>query len=201
MKNVLDQTIGLINSVIGETANNLYNVLDSFFNRPIGLANVRGKNYSIMLAHLDRNIGNFTETSQNKIGSAIGTFANVDSNNRVDNAPWFALDLEKQKYYDYLDYIDNNYYGGSKKLINASQNGIREIEFSDLDPEAAKPSVIQKIDNWEVPPITSNSYIAKSSINSNNGGVGTDTRLGVISNYYLINTLNAADDYHKFFRL
>lgn len=104
-----------------------------------------GKNYSIMLAHLDRNIGNFTETSQNKIGSAIGTFANVDSNNRVDNAPWFALDLEKQKYYDYLDYIDNNYYGGSKKLINASQNGIREIEFSDLDP---KQQNLVSFKNW-----------------------------------------------------
>lgn len=197
MLNVYDQMAKMLNAAIGETANGLYQVLNSFMYRPIGLANVYGKNYRIMLAHLNRNIGDFLQKGQERAYTPIGTFADPNYNLRPENAPWFLLDSERKRYYDYIDYVNEIYFRGSKNLINVNHNGIRELSFEDLDPEAANPSVIRRIDDWDANSLISNGYLNQSELNPNNHGMGMDTRLGVVSNYYLDKTIEASDLYAK----
>ena len=195
IRNILDKTKDLLNTTIGQTASELYYILDSFYNRPIGLANVRGTNYKAMLMHLNRNIGNIAENSNDKAYTPIGRLADFDYNS--SRTPWFLLDQEKKKYYDYISYISDVYYDGTKDIISLPNNGIKKIDF--LNPEAANPAVIHGISNWTIPDVFSENYLTKSVVNGNNyGNYGNDTRLGVLSNYYLIKTLEGAADYHKY---
>ncbi|MDE6004722.1 MAG: hypothetical protein K2G88_04985, partial [Oscillospiraceae bacterium] len=94
------------------------------------------------------------------------------------------------------DYISGVYFGGTKQIVDIPNNGIKTIDF--LDPEAAKPAVIHQLKDWRIPNVFGEIFVTKSAINANNGwDLDTDTRLGAISNYYLVKTLDSADSYHK----
>ena len=194
--------IGKAINVIGNVANNISNYYymthPNFMDRSIGLANRLSYNWKKGVEeNLKRNIGElkmYVLNDRERVATPIGELANPEYT-QDEGKPWFLTDEEKSRYYDYLDYIDNIYFKGSKKLINfENPNGIREVDFDNGDFSKTEPGVIHHIDTeeWEVPsPSLNSSFVWDTSIvNPNNlGKRDSDTRLGAMSSYYLVKTL------------
>lgn len=178
---------------LSATMNAWLNQMNMFMGRPIGLANPYTPNYAEMWNQLTRNIGNFNQVSQNVYGTPIGQLADPEYNSKF-GSPWFVLDLNRNssEYYDYLSYIGKTFYNGSKDIPNLTVNGIRETTPTDLLLSETSVGVISKIDKLHFGNSFSNDNVFISDINPNRVGSGLDTRLGVISNHYLNNMLQAS---------
>lgn len=175
---------------LGSAMYGVYNMINTLMTRPIGLANPYGNNRALMHAMLSFNIGDYSQSNYNKYGTPIGQLANPYYNEY--HTPVFKLDQTRAQYYDYLDYMDNIFFDGSKDIANKTENGIRLTSPSDLNLDNAKVGTISSLPQVTFPNLISNSNITISYINPNRYGNGNDTRMGVISNYYLSNAIQAS---------
>ena len=187
---VFNSVIDLLNQSIGYTAYSLYGALNGLVGRPIGMIQ---KNYYFTIDHLNRNRGNWQDYSGEKIGTPIGWKADKDL---VEyQSTWSELDKQRNNYYDYINYIENIYYShGDKRIVDINSNGIRKLDYVDLynndKQSVGSVGYIPSITNDKILS-TDNANI--SFINPNRYGEnGYDTRLGVISGYYMANTMLAS---------
>ena len=189
VENVLNQAINAFDQSIGVGLSTFNNFLGQFVQVPIGLW---AKSYPYLQGHLNRNIGAWQASFEEKMYTPIGYRG--DTGFERQTYPWFLLDKTKNDYYDYVNYIDNVYFNGSKRLINVNPNGIMQVNYESLvDENTNKVGSVNQITQWDYPETfainTSSSYINPHFANN----MGLDTRLGTLSNYYMVNALNASE--------
>lgn len=175
---------------IGAVNQAIYEQFNQFATKPIGLANQYSRNMKISRENLNRAAPWNLDIDKNRIGTPIGALANPRTNPGEENVGWFIVDSNRKKYYDYLDYIDNVYYRGSKDILpNFNHAGVR-----DIDPVSLKDSKIGVVNNLNLSLL---SFSAKSDdasasyANYNSNGMGEDTRIGMLGSYYLSNIIKA----------
>lgn len=195
IKRGIDGTIALLYNTY-DTLVDYASLLSALMTRPIGLANPYGFNYANALKTLEQNIGgtNFMSSgNKNKYGTPIGGFA--DPYGYEYETSVAKLDHVRNQFYDYIDYMDNVFYDGTKDIPNKTDNGIRIADTPELKIEKAKIGAIRKIPELSFAAPTSNNNVSISFINPNrDDNFGLDTRTGVVSNYYLVNTLQTTKE-------
>ena len=186
---VFNSVINLLNQSIGYAAYSLYGLSYGLMGRPIGMVS---KNYHFTVGHLNRNRGNWQDSNGEKIGTPIGLLADkdfVEFNHQAD-----VFDIQRNNYYDYVNYIENVYYkDGGKRIVDINTEKPRNLNYIELyKPENQTVGVARKVSNLmrsDELALSTNT----SSINPNYyGEQGPDTRLGVISGYYMTNNMLAS---------
>ena len=153
--------------------------------KPIGIGT---KSYGFMEAMLHRNIGSHN-FNYDGFGTTIGMGANPYLNSTVD--PWFILDESKQKYDNYLSYMNDMYFHGTMLPPNFQSSDNKTV-FNDYNGMLSEISRVGVIHHYD---IENNSgarlFIPDGSTNPNGY---EDTRLGVINNFYLHASLRNSQD-------
>ncbi len=153
--------------------------------KPIGIGT---KSYGFMEAMLHRNIGSHN-FNYDGFGTTIGMGANPYLNSTVD--PWFILDESKQKYDNYLSYMNDMYFHGTMLPPNFQSSDNKTV-FNDYNGMLSEISRVGVIHHYD---IENNSgarlFIPDGSTNPNGY---EDTRLGVINNFYLHTSLRNSQD-------
>jgi hypothetical protein len=161
----------------------ILNAINSAIIAPTRNIGLGSKSYGFMEKMLHSSIGS-SLFSFDSYGSIIGTRANPYMNSETD--PWFMLDKERQKYSDYLSYINNTYFYGTMAPPNFGKTGnmLSMLEYSALLQENSYVGALHHFDMDNI--MGANLLIPNGATNPNGYD---DTRLGVINNYYLSNTL------------
>lgn len=165
----------------------LYQV--GFFNRPIGIVS---KNYGFIINTLYRNIGSGFHNFDG-YGSPIGTLGVVGMNTYSKPA-WFFLDSDKKATSNYLEYINSTYFNGDGIINNFidSDTKISSFNMNSLDLENAKVGAIR---NYDIGDGILSQIGGRLQTNPNSY---TDTRLGILNNFYLTATLyNSRNVYNE----
>lgn len=153
--------------------------------KPIGLSS---KSYGFMEAMLHRNIGSH-QFNYDGFGTTIGMGANPYLNSEID--PWFALDEAKQRYDNYMSYMNDMYFHGSMLPPNFQSFGDTTI-FNDYNSMLSEISRVGAIHHYDIDNITgARLFVADGSTNPNGYD---DSRLGVINNFYLSASLRNSYD-------
>lgn len=188
----IKKDLSAIGAAIGAGAYAVGSLLNSYnnysYNRCIGLANQSSRNWTEgVLRSLNRNIGGLNVyglSDKERVATPIGWLANPEYNQEKEE-PWFISDTERNRYYDYLDYVDTVYFKGrNNHLVDFNNNihGVREFDAMDALKNNGI-AVIRKIENWETPIPTA------TNVN--------DTRLGMESDYYVKKTLLNAQEFQE----
>lgn len=152
--------------------------------RPVGIVS---KNYDFIRATLKRNIGSSIHEFDG-YGTPISALADLEKNSEI--IPSFLNDLERNKYDNYLGYIDSVYFNGYMQPSNfvSPEEKSKYFDFASLLLEANRVGLIRNynIDNSS---LAVNMFANGAQSNPNNY---SDTRLGIINNFYLNATLQAA---------
>ena len=157
--------------------------------RPIGIVS---KNYDFIRATLKRNIGSGIHEFDG-YGTPISALADLEKNSGI--IPSFLNDLERNRYDNYLGYIDSVYFNGYMSPSNfvSPEEKSKYFDFTSLLLEANRVGLIRNynIDNSS---LAVNMFANGAQSNPNNY---SDTRLGIINNFYLNATLQAARLYNN----
>ncbi len=144
--------------------------------KPIGVAS---KSYGFMEKMLYENIGSH-QFEHDGYATIIGMNANPYLNSETN--PWFMMDKDREKYCNYLSYIDNVYFHGSMLPPNfqSTADKIKMFDYNTLIEENARVGAIHHFDMGNV---TSARLLIPNGATNPNGY--NDTRLGVVNNFYL----------------
>ena len=155
---------------------------NNFLERPIGIVT---KNYDYIKAALDLNIGGYSY-KYDGYGTNIGSMSDPDLTSK--EIPWFKEDPHRQKYSNYLAYLDSVYYNGSMPFPNFSraEDKAKYFNFRSLLLENNHVGVVRGYDVFDR--LFANKLLPNGVQTNANGFI--DTRLGVINNFYLNATLN-----------
>lgn len=162
-------------------SNSLYG---SIMARPVGIVS---KNYDFIRATLKRNIGSGIYEFDG-YGTPISALADVEKNSGT--IPSFLNDLERNRYDNYLGYIDSVYFNGYMQPSNfvSPEEKAKYFNFASLLLEENRVGLIRNynIDNSN---LAVNMFANGAQSNPNNY---SDTRLGIINNFYLNATMQTA---------
>ena len=152
--------------------------------RPVGIVS---KNYDFIRATLKRNIGSSIHEFDG-YGTPISALADVEKNSGT--IPSFLNDLERNRYDNYLGYIDRVYFNGYMQPSNfvSPEEKAKYFNFASLLLEANRVGLIRNY-NIDSSNLAVNMFANGAQSNPNNY---SDTRLGIIINFYLNATLQAA---------
>lgn len=180
---------------IGKTAKNVINqhlyggahIYGDVIHKPIGVAS---KSYGFLDALLHKNIGShifeFDGTS-----SIIGMMANPYL--YEDNESWFFLDKDKNRYDNYLTYINGIYFHGTMQPLNFNTK-IDGIGMDFYNALINENSIVGAMHQYNLDNALGARLLIPNGATNPNGY--EDTHLGVINNFYLSSTLyNARDKY------
>ena len=153
---------------------------NGFMERPIGIV---AKNYDFVEEHLLRNIGNGQFTFDG-IGTPISQLADTSLNSKT--TPWFFKDTSKNKYSNYLEYVGSIYTNGTLQPLNVEsiEDRIKHFDINSLCLDCNKVGVIR---NYGVGYATPLLNLVQN--NASNPNAKTDTKLGLVNNFYLNATL------------
>ena len=155
---------------------------NGFMARPIGIV---GKNYNIIRNTLSQNIGNGLFSFDGH-GTPISSLANI--NLTADTTiPWFKTDMYKKEYDNYLSYMNDVYFNGTMPFPNFVSQDIKAkfFNYNSLLLDNNKVGAIRKYD-------INDAFLASNLFangNQTNPNSFTDTRIGVVNNFYLNATL------------
>ena len=157
---------------------------ESLKSRPIGLLR---KDYSYMRSTLNRNIGSGLH-SFDGYATPIGSLANFDYNSEF--SPSYMMDGERKHYENYLRYVDRVYFNGYMQPSNfiSPEHKARHFDYTSLLLEANAVGVIR---NYNIDDNMLAKTMFANGVQSNPNSY-SDTRLGIINNFYLNATLQNA---------
>ena len=149
------------------------NILKENINkRYIGLTN---KSYEYMVDTLKRNIGSLNQ-GEDKYGTPIGMLASTDNGEHG----WFYKDARKKAYYDYIGYVEKEYYQGTKNIVDYITADVKMSNFNNNNLNLNNSIV----------------GVVRDYGHSNPNG-STDTNVGYINNFYLKNTIQNTIEENK----
>ena len=162
-------------------SNSLYG---SIMARPVGIVS---KNYDFIRATLKRNIGSGIYEFDG-YGTPISALADVEQNSGT--IPSFLNDLERNRYDNYLGYIDSVYFNGYMQPSNfvSPEEKAKYFNFASLLLEENRVGLIRNY-NIDSSNLAVNMFANGAQSNPNNY---SDTRLGIINNFYLNATMQTA---------
>lgn len=178
---------GAINAYNG-FGNTIDAMLNSIVRQPIGLGN---KNYTFLKDIMAYGIGSLNSTKVNYFGDSRGAMVNIHDDNKNPRA-WFFHDGVRQYYSDYIAYVEDNYYYGRKWILDyaTQEDKVRFFNHNDFILENNKVGVVRGYNFNEV---VNNGILLNDIGYTNPNGYGSETRLGIINNFYLNNTLQLSD--------
>ena len=178
---------GAINAYNG-FGNTIDAMLNSIVRQPIGLGN---KNYTFLKDIMAYGIGSLNSTKVNYFGDPRGAMVNIHDDNKNPRA-WFFHDGVRQYYSDYIAYVEDNYYYGRKWILDyaTQEDKVRFFNPNDFILENNKVGVVRGYNFNEV---VNNGILLNDIGYTNPNGYGSETRLGIINNFYLNNTLQLSD--------
>lgn len=160
-------------------------------NKPIGVLN---KSYDYIKNALSKNIGS-NKHEFDGYGTEIGSESNPYLNGEY--SPWFMIDEDKERYSNYLSYLDGIYFNGSMSPPNFNSSDKNVVDYNALIDLNSK---VGSVRNYNVDNII--------NYGSNVGGVNpngnNDTKLGMLNNFYLDASLyrtikkNESDSYNSY---
>lgn len=152
--------------------------------RPIGIV---GKNYNFLKNTLKRNIGT-SIFDYDGYGTPIGMLADTDLTS--ESIPWFLMDNEKNRYDNYVRYINDTYYRGFMVSPNFMTQEEKTAIFNRHDWLLVNNQVgaIRGYNVYWTP--SKDIQSQKHSPTNPNGFI--DTQLGKINNFYLNATMKNA---------
>ena len=113
----------------------------AFIRRPVGIVN---KDYYFIYNNLSRNIGSNQHTFDG-FGSPISTLGEIDYN-QLYGTPWFAVDADKKRFANYLDYASGTYSGLLSFMdgdpLNSTLRSIHTASVSNFDIIGAADAMI-----------------------------------------------------------
>lgn len=157
----------------------IISALESAISTPIGLYN-KSNRYAI--ENLDRNEGNQAYGEEDGFGTPIGSLSNPYKNNGSDSLSWFAKDVYKNQYANYLEYIAGQY-KSTLRIDNTNTGVLQILDGSAEIPASIEGSVIENL-------LTKS--VREDMIASNANSDSTDTKLGKDSSYFLNTILKDA---------
>ena len=163
----------------------------SLLRKPVSL---NTKSYRFMEAMLRRNIGSHN-FRYDGFGTTIGMNANPFLNSETD--PWFFIDEAKNKYENYLSYVNDLYFHGTmlppnfQTVYNTKGESLSQI--TDYNEMLEEISRVGAIHHYNIDDIAGARMFLPNGTTNPNGY--DDTRLGVINNFYLSGTLR--NSYNK----
>ena len=170
--------------LMGKTSNILFHD-NLILRKPIGIGT---KSYGFMETMLHRNIGSH-QFDYDGFGTTIGMASNPYLNSEID--PWFMLDESKQKYDNYMSYVNDMYFHGT--MLPPNFQTVDNITvLNDYNGILKEMSRVGAIHHYDIDNIVgARLFIPNGSTNPNGYD---DTRLGVINNFYLSATLRNSYD-------
>ena len=193
---ILNSTRNTINSICSDIGLNrafrkLTNALygsGGFMARPIGIV---AKNYDFIKNTLNSNIGNGL-FNYDGYGTPISSLADPELTS--NSIPWFISDSYKNKYDNYLNYINDMYYDGYMSFPNfiTQEEKVKFFNYRDLLLENNTVGVIR---NYDVTDTLLASRLLPNGVQSNPNSP-LDSRTGVINNFYLNATLQNSYSYY-----
>lgn len=178
---------GAINAYNG-FGNTVDGILNTIVYQPIGLAN---KNYTILNSILSYTIGSLNSTKVNYFGDPRGAMVDIDDDNKNPRA-WFFHDGVRQHYSDYIAYIEDNYYYGRKWILDfATQED--KVRFFNPNEYLLENNKIGVVRGYNFNEVVNNGILLNDVGYTNPNGYRSETRLGIINNFYLNNTLQLSD--------
>ena len=157
-----------------------YMLYMNLLHRPVGMVS---KNYGFIRNTLFRNIGN-SDHKHDGYGSVIGTLSDVEQN-AWSKPPWFFIDEKKNNTSNYLEYINKTYFndnGIENNFIDADTK-MRTFNINSIDLENSEVGAIR---GYSLNSISNNLYNDDLQTSPNSS---TDTKLGILNNFYLNSTL------------
>lgn len=151
--------------------------------KPIGIAS---KSYGFMEATLHRNIGSH-QFEFDGYATLLGMNANPYLNSEV--SPWFMLDKDKQKYDNYLNYVNKTYFHGTMLPPNF-QRMVDKMKLFDYTELIGENSYVGAIHHYDIDNILGARLLIPNGATNPNGY--NDTKLGIINNFYLSSMLYAS---------
>lgn len=193
---ILNSTRNTINSICSDIGLNrafrkLTNALygsGGFMARPIGIV---AKNYDFIKNTLKSNIGNGL-FNYDGYGTPISSLADPELTSK--SIPWFISDSHKNKYDNYLNYINDMYYDGYMSFPNfiTQEEKVKFFNYRDLLLENNTVGVIR---NYDITDTLLASRLLPNGVQSNPNSP-LDSRTGVINNFYLNATLQNSYSYY-----
>lgn len=178
---------GAINAYNG-FGNTVDMILNTIVHQPIGLAN---KNYMFLNNIMSYTIGSLNSTKVNYFGDPRGAMVDIDDDNKHPRA-WFFHDGVRQYYSDYISYVEDNYYYGRKWILDfATQED--KIRFFNPNEYLLENNKIGVVRGYNFNEVVNNGILLNDIGYTNPNGYGSETRLGIINNFYLNNTLQLSD--------
>lgn len=178
---------GAINAYNG-FGNTVDMILNTIVHQPIGLAN---KNYMFLNNIMSYTIGSLNSTKVNYFGDPRGAMVDIDDDNKHPRA-WFFHDGVRQYYSDYISYVEDNYYYGRKWILDfATQED--KIRFFNPNEYLLENNKIGVVRGYNFNEVVNNGIRLNDIGYTNPNGYGSETRLGIINNFYLNNTLQLSD--------
>ncbi|MBR6516664.1 MAG: hypothetical protein IKT40_07375 [Bacilli bacterium] len=156
--------------------------------KPIGIIR---KNHRFIEATLHRNIGN-DSYSYDGIGTPISDIANPYMNS--EKSPWFELDSIKSGYKNYLDYVNDRYFSGLMTQLRFP-NKTEDLRLSDTIASLDELNSVGVIRGYDYRDNALSYLMLADGTTSPNGH--SDTRLGVVNNFYLTTTLQRANNFNE----
>lgn len=113
----------------------------AFIRRPVGIVN---KDYYFIYNNLSRNIGSNQHTFDG-FSSPISTLGEIDYN-QIYGTPWFAVDADKKRFANYLDYVSGTYGGLLSFMdgdpLNSTLRSVHTASVSNFDIIGAADAMI-----------------------------------------------------------
>ena len=156
---------------IGQISN-----IDSLLSKPIGILN---KSYDYIRTNLNNNIGS-NQYEFDGYGTPIGSESDPYLNSEY--SPWFMIDEDKERYSNYLSYLDGIYFKGTMTPPNFNNSSITVVDYNTLIDLNSKVGVIRSYN-------VDNIINYGSNVGSVNPNGNDDTKLGILNNFYLDATL------------
>lgn len=193
---ILNSTRNTINSICSDIGLNramrkLTNTLygsGGLMTRQIGIVS---KNYDYIKNTLQSNIGNGL-FNYDGYGTTISSLA--DPYLTSNSIPWFISDSYKNKYDNYLNYINDMYYDGYMAFPNfiSQEEKVKFFNYRDLLLENNMVGVVR---NYDVTDTLLASKLLPNGVQSNSNSP-LDSRTGIINNFYLNATLQNSYSYY-----
>lgn len=193
---IIDNTRNAVNSICTEVGlsrifRRLNRVLyghGGLMARPIGIV---GKNYDFIKNTLYSNIGNGFFTYDG-FGGPISSLGDPELN--LNYVPWFIADIDKNNYDTYLNYVNSMYFNGYMSPLNflTQEEKTSFFDYRTIKLENNNVGVVRSYNIYDT--------LAATTLTANNGQSNpngfTDTRTGIINNFYLNTTLQNSAYYH-----
>lgn len=175
-------------NIIRKPTRALYNA-SGFFARPIGIV---GKNYDFIKSTLSRNIGT-SVFSYDGYGTPISMLADTELNEKA--IPWYKMDEYKNRYSNYLEYVNDIYFDGYMAFPNFMS---LEDKIHTFTPQSLllENNMVGVIRSYDISDTLLASKMLPNGVQSNPNSF-LDTKLGAVNNFYLNATLNNANWYYS----